>query len=83
MLEVPPAQALGGGTGAGEGGGVKVYHYASLKQRGQRERKAVYELGLMLKAAPPPFHRTSLVTLLPRYVLVSKLAQPLEYSQAG
>ena len=60
-----------------------MYNYVSLKQRGQRQRKAVYELGLMLKAAPLPFHRSALVTLLPRYVLVSKLPQPLEYSQAG
>jgi len=31
----------------------------------------------------PLFHRTVVVSLVPRYILVNQLDQPLEYTQAG
>lgn len=85
VVDVPSAHTLGGGHGQQQQqGGAKVYNYVSLRQRGvQRDRKCQYDLGLMIKAAAPPFHRTTLVTFVARYVLVSKLDTPLEYSQAG
>lgn len=53
-------------------------------QRGQsRDRKCQYDLGVIMKPCEAPFQRTSLLTFVPRYVLVNRLEVPLEYSQTG
>lgn len=48
-----------------------------------KDRKAQYDLGLIMRPCEPPFQRTSLLTLVPRYLLINRLDAPLEFSQAG
>ncbi len=66
--------------------GSKVYSYISLKQRGaaSRDHKGQYDLGLVMAQCEAPFQRTSLLTFVPRYVLVNRLdAAALEFAQTA
>jgi hypothetical protein len=40
-------------------------------------------MGLIMRPCEPPFQRTSLLTFVPRYLLINRLDVPLEFSQAG
>ena len=62
--------------------GSKIYSYLSLKQRATSgATTAQRDLGLVMAPCEAPFHRTTLITVVPRYILVNRLEVPLEFSQ--
>ncbi|CAM9869751.1 unnamed protein product, partial [Phaeothamnion confervicola] len=47
-----------------------------------RSARRCFALGVSVRAAPTPFHRTKVVTLTPRYILINLLGRPMEARQA-
>lgn len=60
--------------------GSKVYNYPTLKQRATAGASQ-YDLGLTWAPCEAPFHRTTLITVAPCYILANRLEEPLEFSQ--
>ncbi|CAM9800452.1 unnamed protein product, partial [Scytosiphon promiscuus] len=56
---------------------------ARRERRRESEERQAFPVGISIKAAPAPFHRTNVVALAPRYVIVNAMDRPIEVQQAG
>ena len=53
------------------------------RHQGTEWGRRSYALGMAVSVAPPPFHRTKIVTMAPRFVIVNALGRAAELQQAG